>query len=183
LHDYTSKRCKLSIPSLSPNNHYLVYTDSIKYLPVVLYNNFSDDRYINRQSRCLCASSNTILHKYAYCTQRVKLHILESYYLNFICSALWCDYSMSSKSKLRIAFDNVFRNLLGYGRLDSTSSKFAINVTATYEARIRKTYFIFRQWLLSSKNNIVTCIKINTWLRHNYMWREWNNSVYIFHNY
>ena len=96
--------------------------------------------------------------------KKVKLHLHESYCLNFYCSVLWCHYSMSSISKLRVAYNNVFRNLLGYGRRDSASSMFAINAIDTYEARMRKAYFIIRQMLLSSTNNIVTCINTNTWL-------------------
>jgi len=119
------KMYKLSIPSLSPNNADLVYTDSINYLGVVLNNNFNDDGDISRQLRYPFASSNTILRKFAYCTQKVKLHLLESYCLYFYYSELWCDYSMSSISKLRLAYQNVFRNLLGYGRHDSFSSMFA----------------------------------------------------------
>ena len=150
------KRYKLSIPSLSLNNADLVYTDSIEYLGVVPNNNFDDDGSISRQLRCLRASSNAILHKFAYCTQKVMLHLLESYGLSCYCSALWRDYSMSIISKLRVAYNNVFRNLLGYGRRDSASSMFAINAIDTYEARMRKAYFTFRQRLRSSTNNFVT---------------------------
>ena len=114
-----------------------MYIDSIKYIGVVLNNNFNDDGDISRQLRCLYGSSNTIIRKVAYCMQKVKLHLLESYCLNFYCSVLWCDYSMSSISKLRVAYNNVFRNLLGYGRRDSTRSIFAINTIDTYEVHMR----------------------------------------------
>jgi len=129
-------------------------------------------------------SSNNILHKFAYCTQKGKLHLLESYYLNLYCSELCCDYFMSSISKLRVPYKNVFRNLLDYVRRDCASSMFIINAIDTYEVRMRKSKFTFRQRLLSSsKNNIVTCINTNIWLRHNYMWQKWDNSLYICHNY
>ena len=143
------------------------------YIYIYIYIN--DDGDISRQLRCLYTSSNTLLRKFAYCTQKV--------WFNFYCSELWCDYSMSSISKLRVAYNNVFRNLLDYGSRDSASSMFAINAIDTYEARIRKGYFTFRQMLLSSINNIVTCINSNTWLRHNYIWPKWDNSLYICHNY
>ena len=66
-----AQRYKLSTPSLIPNNADLVYTDSIKYLGVVVLNNkFNDDGDIYRQSRWLYTSSNTILRKFSYCTQK-----------------------------------------------------------------------------------------------------------------
>ena len=100
------KTYKLSIPSLSLNNADLVYTSSIKHLSVVLNKNVKDDGDISRQLRCLYASSNTILRKFAYCMQNMKLHLLESYCLYFYYSELWCDYSMSSISKLRVVYNN-----------------------------------------------------------------------------
>ena len=65
---------------------------------------------------------------------------------------------MSSISKLKVGYNNVFRNLLGYGRRDSASSMFAINAIYTYEARMRKAYFIFRQILMPTHGgDIITC--------------------------
>ena len=177
------QRYKHSIPPLNLNNVDLVYTDSIKYFCVVLNNNFYDNRDISQQLWCLYASSSAFPRKIVYCTQNVKLHLLESYCLNFYCSVLWCDYSIPSISKFRVAYNNVFRKLLGYGRRDSASSMFVMNTIDTYAAWMRKAYFTFRQRLLSSKNNIVTCINTNTWLRHNYMWQKWDNSLYICHNF
>ena len=136
------KMYKLSIPSLSLTNPDFVYTESIKCLGV-LNNNFNDDGDISRQLRCLYASSNSILRKFAYCTQKMKLHLLEWYCLNLYCSELWCDYSMAGISKLWVVYKNVFRNILGYGRRDSASSMFAINAIDTYEARTCKAYFTF----------------------------------------
>ena len=130
-----TKRYKLPIPSLSLNNVDLVYTDSIIYLSVVLNNNFNDDGDTSRQLRCLYASSNTILRKFTYCTQKVKLYLLESYCLN-------CGVTTPCQvfSKLRVTYNNVFHNLLGYGRRYSASSMFAIDI---YEAWMHKAYFTF----------------------------------------
>jgi hypothetical protein len=63
---------------------------------------------------------------------------------------------MSGIRKLRVAYNNVFRNLLGYGMRDNASLMFAIKTIDIYETRMRKVHFTFRQRLLSSTNNIVT---------------------------
>ena len=118
------KRYQLSIPSLSLKNADLVHTDSIKHTGVVLTNYFIDDGDMSRLCRCLCGRSYTIMPKFPNC-------------LYLYCSAPWRDYSMSSISKLRVAYNNVFRNLLGYGRRDSTRSIFAINTIDTYEVQMR----------------------------------------------
>ena len=82
----------LTIPSLNLNNADVVCTNSIKYLGVVINNDFTDDGDITHQLRCLYAS-NIILSKFAYCFQKVKLLLLELYCLHLYCSAIWCDYS------------------------------------------------------------------------------------------
>ena len=178
------KRYKLSIPSLSLNNADLVYTDSIKYLVVVLNNNFLMTTEISVASWDAYMQAQILFYVNLHVVRKTWSSITWNRIVLFIfCSDLWCDYSMSSISKLRVAYNNVFRNLLDYGSRDSASSMFAINAIDTYEARMRKAYFTFRQRLLSSTNNIVTCINTNTWLRHNYMWRKWDTSLYICHNY
>ena len=147
-----SKRYKLSIPSLSLNNADLVYTSSIIHLSVVLNKNVKDDGDISRQLRCLYASSDTSLRKFAYCTQNVKVHLLESYYLKFKFLLFW-------------------------------TIVWLLHVEYIQIEGMRKTHLTFHQRLLSSTNNIVTCINTNTRLWHNYMWQKWDNCLYICHNY
>jgi len=153
----------LSIPSLILNNADLVYTVTI--LMTTEISVASWDAYI--QAQILFYANLHIVRK--------KLHLIESYCLNLYCSELWHDYSMSSIFKLRVAYNDVFRNLLGYGRRDSASSMFAINAINTYEAPMCKAYLTFRH-----TNNIVTCINTNTWLRHNYICDRSRITLYIF---
>jgi hypothetical protein len=172
------RRYKLTIPTVSLNNIDLVYADSIKYLGVIFQCSFKDDADIARQLRCLYASSNTLLSKFSRCSIPVKQKLVESYCLNFYCSTLWCDYSKKSISKIRVAYNNVFRNVLGYNRYDSASSMFVSNTIDGFGARIRKSNFKFRERLLASNNNIVMNINANMWIISNYMWRKWTNTMY-----
>ena len=171
-------RYNLSIPNVTLNAVLLVYTDSIKYLGVFLSQSFKDDVDIKRQLRCLYASANTIIRKFACCTVPVKLQLLEAYCLNFYCSTLWCDYTKQCMSKLRVAYNNIFRSILGFKRRDSASGMFVNIRIDTFEARLRKSCYSFQQRLFASKNMIVKCLTNNSWVRHNYMWNKWNGSIY-----
>ena len=171
-------RYHLNIPTVTLNNAPLVYTDSIKYLGVVISHTFKDDNDIVRQLRFLYASANAIIRKFSRCTIPVKLQLLESYCLNFYCSTVWCNYTKQCMSKLRVAYNNIYRNILGFKRHDSASAMFVNNHIDTFEARFRKTCYIFRQRLYSCKNNIVMCINNNSWVHHHYMWNTWNSLIY-----
>ena len=81
-------------------------------------------------------------------------------------------------SKLRLAYNNIFRNRLGYCRRDSASSMFVSNRIDSFEARIRKSCLKFRERLLASSNTIILTLNDNTWIRSNYIWRKWTNIMY-----
>ena len=176
--DILPNRYKLSIPNVSLNGDNLVYTDSIKYLGVILNNSFKDDADIMRQLRCLYASSNILLRKFSHCSLPVKLQLVESYCLNFYCSSLWCDYTKQSFSKIRVAYNNIFRMLLGYSRRVSASEMFASNRIDGFEAHTRKSCFKFYQRALLCENNVVCSVNRNTWVTSNYMWRRWTLLIY-----
>jgi len=171
-------RYKLTVPTVTLNNIDLEYADNIKYLGVVLQNNLKDEADIVRQLHSLYASSNTLLSKFSRCSIPVKQTLVESYCLNFYCATLWCEYSKKSFSKIRVAYNNIFRNILGYCRRDSASSMFVTNRIDSLEARIRKSCFKFRERLVASNNTIILTLNDNTWVRSNYIWRKWTNIMY-----
>ena len=106
----------LHTPSVSLNDITLEYVDNVKYLGVFISGNFKDDVDITRQLRSLYASGNTILNKFSACSKDVQLQVLESYCLNFYCSTLWCKFSKLNINKIRVAYNNIIRKLLGYSR-------------------------------------------------------------------
>ena len=170
---------RLSIPSVKLNDSQLLYTDNIKYLGVVLNNTFRDDCDIQRQLRSLYASANTIMSKFAFCSLSVKCLLVESYCMNFYCSYLWCDYNKSKLSKIRVAYNNIYRKILGYGRRDSASNMFVSNGIDTFEARLRLSCHRFIKRVNSSNNEIVNCISGNSWVINNYAWKHWDSMLYM----
>ena len=62
-----------------------------------------------KQMRSLYAKSNKVIH----CTVDVKLLLIKSYCTSFYCGYLWSDYKAKTFSKLKVAFNNVYRRVLG----------------------------------------------------------------------
>ena len=145
---------------------------------MLLSSKLDDNADITRQIRCLYASSNILFSKFAYCTRSVKLHLLESFCLSFYCASLWCTFTKHNMSKIRVAYNNVFRKLLRYRKYESASYMFVHHRIDNFESRLRTTCFKFRQRLLASNNDILICINNHSWNRHNYMWRYWDNILY-----
>ena len=108
-HPIKSSRYKLFTPSVVLNDRVLDITDGIKYLGVSLSSDFKDDSDMKRQLRSLYISSNSILSKFYMCSVSVKCRLIESYSLNFYCSYLWCTYNRESLSKLRVAYNTIYR--------------------------------------------------------------------------
>ena len=135
------------------NDVKLDYVQQIKYFGVILTNTYKDDMDIARQLRSLYASS-IILRKFASCSISVKIQLLESYCINFYCSSLWCNFTKQSMSKLRVAFNNVYRLILGFRKRDSASCMFVSSRIDSFEAKTRKTCYTFRQRMVASVTNL-----------------------------
>ena len=112
-----------------------------------------------------------------YLSRPLKQKLTESYCLNFYCATLWVDYNKKSIAKIRVAYNNIFRKVL-----DSASSRFVTNNIDGFECRMRKMYFIFRERLTSSNNNIIMNVNDNMWIISNYMWRKWTDITKVLLN-
>ena len=168
-----------STPSVHIESNVLEYVSNMKYLGVILSSSCKDDNDITRQLRCLYASANSILRKFACCSVAVKIQLLESYCCNFYCASLWCDYPKRVFYKLKVAYNNIFRKLLGFRRRDNASGMFVSNNIDTFDCKLRKICFSFRLRLLSSTNKVIQATNTNTWILNNYMWRNWTRILYI----
>ena len=171
-------RYKLNLPIVTLNNINLVYENSVKYLGVVLDSKLKHDVDIARQLRSLHASFNSFISNFSRCSIPVKQKLIESYCFNFYCATIWVDYNKKSIAKIRVAYINIVRKVLGYARRDSASSMFVTNNIDGFEYRMRKMCFNFRERLTSSNNNIIMNVNDNMWIISNYMWRKWTDILY-----
>ena len=116
---FKPRRFKLYCPTVAIGDECLKYVDSFKYLGFVFSENKKDDADMLRQLRSLYAKANRITRMFHYCTVDVKLLLIKSYCTSFYCGYLWSDYKASTFSKLRVAFNIVYRRVLGlppYGK-------------------------------------------------------------------
>ena len=62
-------------------------------------------------------------------------------------------------SKLRVAYNNVYRKVFGLKRRSSASEMFVLNNISNFEALMRKSIFVFTTRLTNSKNAIICTIQ------------------------
>ena len=78
-----------------------------------------------------------------HCTVDVKLLLIKSYCTSFYCGYLGSDYKFITFSKLRVAFNNVYRRVLGLPKWSSASKIYATHNIENFEAILQKVIWIY----------------------------------------
>ena len=155
---------KLSCPTFYMNTERFDYTDSIKYLGFTFSSDKKDNNDMLRQMRILYTKSNRLLRLFHCCSTDVKVALSRSYMYcgRFYCPFLWTHYKKSTHTKLRVAFNNVYRRILKLPPRSSASTMYAVNHIDRFEILVRKRVVGFTKRLKVSKNSIISCID-NSW--------------------
>ena len=117
----------------------------------------------------LYTKSNRLLPLFHHCSVDVKLALFRSYCTCFYCPFLWTHYKKSNYSKLRVAFNNVYRRILKLPSRSSASTMYVVNNIDSLEVLVRKRIFGFMERLNNSDNTIIKCIN-NSWILRFDIW-------------
>ena len=80
-------------------------------------------------------------------------------------------------SKIRVAYNNVYRKILGVSRRSSASAMFVTNDIPNFEAFFRKSIYSFTTRISFSSNNLICAIK-QSWVMKT-IWKMWEEKMYI----
>ena len=175
---FTPKLYKLALPSLHINHLPISYTDSIKYLGYICTSDNSDDAEMLRQMRLLYCRSNRLIRMFNKCSQNVLIELCRSFCTTFYCPYFWTQHKKATFSKLRVAYNNVYRKIFGLKRRSSASEMFVLNNISNFEALMRKSIFAFTTRLSNSKNAIICPIQ-RSWAIRDLIWKVWTDKLYI----
>ena len=81
--------------------------------------------------------------------------------MNFYCMPLWCSFRQNVLRKIRVAYNNVFRNLFSYDRRFSASLMFVSNDVLNFDALRRKFIYDFRCRIFASRNVLLMTLRDN----------------------
>ena len=115
----------LKCPLVHLGNNVLEYQEKVKYLGVLLNDKLNGNDDTMKQTRGLYVRANSVLRKFAACSFEVKLRLFQAFCTS--CAHLWFKFTKQVMSKVRVAYNNVFRLLFGYRRSCSASEMFVTN--------------------------------------------------------
>ena len=91
-----------------------------------------------RQLRNLYTKANRLLRLFHCCSTDVKIALFCSHCTCFHHPFLWTQYKKSTHSKLRVAFNNVYRRILKLPFRSSASTMCAVNNIDSLKILVRK---------------------------------------------
>ena len=129
----------------------IMYTDSFKYLGFTFTSNNCDDADILKQMRMLYCRSNRLVRLFNKCSIPVLLELCRSFCTVFCCPYFWTNHKKTTLSKIRVAYNNVYR-ILDVSRRSSASAMFVTSEIPNFGAFLRKSIITSR--MSFSRNNL-----------------------------
>ena len=119
------------------------------------------------------------------CTEKVKIKLFVTFWSQFYCAPLWF-FNKSDKiyNKLNVAYNNVFRFLLGLpcdeqGRPCSASAMFANRKVKSLQEILRNLIYKFMCRMDISENYIVQCTLYRCVTRNSKLRKHWNRLLFV----
>ena len=94
-----------------------------KYLGVIV-SEINSDNDLKRQMRKFYANANMSIGKFSKCSVNIKCYLFKTYCSTIYCSALWFNSTKTALTKLKIAYNNSFRRLLGLAKCNTANEMF-----------------------------------------------------------
>ena len=153
----------------------------IKYLGHFFSDDLKDDKDLERQRRVLYAQGNTLLRKFYMCTRNVKVSLFRTYCTPLYTAHLWCNASVESRRRLKVAYNDTMRMLLRVPRHTRASAMFAELQVPACQGVIRNFMYKFMCRIENSSNMIVNVLVNPARCSFQYtspLWKHWNQSLY-----
>ena len=156
-----------------------------KYLGHIINADGKDDKDMQLACGKLYAQGNSLVRKFHMCTEKVKIKLFVTFCSQFYCAPLWF-FNKSDKiyNKLNVAYNNVFRFLLGLpwdeqGRPCSASAMFANRKVKSLQEILRNLSFKFMCRMDISDNDIVRCMLYRCVTRNSKLRKHWNRLLFV----
>ena len=168
----TPKTSKLqSLPDIRLDQCRIEYVNQFKYLGHIIDSTFTDDSDISKEIRNLYARGNMLTKQFKCIGDEVKIQLFKTYCYPLYCSSLWNNYRAASLRRLRVAYNAIFRRLLGIRlwdpegeQLRSMSAIFVQSGVGSFQELIRYTSYSCMQIFVSSEKTFIHCLLTSKFL-------------------
>ena len=152
--------------SVMMNDTVIKMESSCRYLGHMVTDGLDDNEDIKRQLRSFYGKANMLLRTFNYCSADVKKKQLFSSYCGSLYTChLWWNHTVRQYRQMHVAYNNVFRRLMGYHKFCSASGMFVENRIDNFDARKKWLVYGFYQRLMCSGNSLVNYVmNSSAWL-------------------
>ena len=168
-----------AFPTFVLANQELDVVNVYKYLGHIISDDLSDDLDISRQYRKLYAQGNMLRRKFSVCSPDVKVSLFRAYCTPIYTGHLWVNYKKSTFTKLRVAYNDCMRILLGVPRFLSASQMFSDLNVPSLGGILRNCSYNFMKRLESMPNVIISNLfLLSLSIYQSRFWMHWHQSLY-----
>ena len=132
---------------------------------------------MKRQMRKFYANINILSRKFSKCSPDVKITLFKSFCSTMYCSTMWYNCTVTAMRRLRIAYNNSLRRLLGIPKHNSASGMFVQLNLKSFGELLRSYIHGFMNRLQCSNNLILSCICESTEPMYSNIWTWWYDNV------
>ena len=157
----------LYFPKLYLLDKVVQVVDSEKYLGSFICSDLSDDDDILRQMRSIYGRGNVLIRNFRNCSDSIKTMLFKTYCTGLYGSSLWCSYKAKTLQKIKVAYNNVFRILMGLRRQGSVSK-------AMLDVNIDCFQVVCRKYIVGFISRLEKCD--NVIVKTLYDWVDFRNS-------
>ena len=173
---FKPKHIKFARPCFYLNRPEIPRVDQCKYLGIMICTK-NCDIDLKRQMRKFYANINILSRKFAKCSPDVKCTLFKSFSSNMYCLTMWYNGTVTAMRKLRIAYNNSHRRLLGIPKYNSASEMFVQLNIKSFGELLRKYVFCFINRLTVSDNSILVSICDSSVPIFSNIWNWWYDIV------
>ena len=169
-------------PVFRIQNNLIVRKPKAKYLGHIISEDMSDDADVFRQVKCLYIRGNIISRKFANCSINVKLVVFKTYCSCLYTSQLWGTCLSRTMNRLKVAYNDSLRMVLGIPRYCSASEMFAYTNVPSCQCVIRLNIYSFMKRIQCMNNEIVHSIVHSDLIFSSLLWLNWRRRLFFASN-
>jgi len=173
-----SNQGKVFNPTLTLSGTALRYVDSHKYLGVYIATSFKDDVNIRSQTCGIYCRGNMLIRNFSNCSDDVKCTLFKSFCTSLYCAPVWNYHTRESFDRMKVAYNRIFRILLGLEHRISMSRAFIERGINPFVVVFRKYIVSFRSRILKSENVFIRTIYESLYFMNCHLFRKWSNTIF-----
>jgi len=168
------------VPVFELSGKQLELVNCHKYLGIHVTTCLKDDTDIRYQCRNVYSRGNILIRNFKRCNDQVKCQLFQSFCTQFYGAPLWSCFNIESMRLLKVAYNRIFRILLGLDHMTSMTTSFISRGLNPFCVVVRKNICSFRSRILSSDNNLLKTIVESMYFTSSKLTKRWNKTVFNF---